>query len=282
MASQALILIVDDEASIRFTLQETLERDGYLIETAAGGAEALQKIEKTEYDLVLVDLRLQDVDGLQIVAALRKQWPETISIVLTAHASLDSAVEALRQGAHDYLFKPCKTVDLRESIRRGLAHREKQLHQRKLLFNLEQYLSNSLTNLRSTIGGQGVSRPAVTLSDLAAQPQDNGEQQDRFLKRAGLTVDFLRHVITLDGHLLQLSPTEFDLLAYLISEAPRVIPPKELVREVQGYESEQWEAGDIVRFHIYRIRQKIKAATGESDVIRTVRGIGYTIHEDSP
>jgi DNA-binding response OmpR family regulator len=94
-----------------------------------------------------------------------------------------------------------------------------------------------------------------------------------------LIVDFMRHVMTLDGHLLELSPTEFDLLAYLASEAPRVISPQELVREVQGYESEAWEARDTVRYHVYRIRRKAKAATGRTDIIRTVRGVGYTMGE---
>ncbi|MBU0702680.1 MAG: helix-turn-helix domain-containing protein, partial [Chloroflexi bacterium] len=74
-------------------------------------------------------------------------------------------------------------------------------------------------------------------------------------------------------------PTEFDLLAYLVSEAPRVVSPQELVREVQGYESEPWEARDTVRYHIYRIRQKMKVGTESKSVIRTVRGVGYTIEE---
>jgi DNA-binding response OmpR family regulator len=87
----------------------------------------------------------------------------------------------------------------------------------------------------------------------------------------------MRHVITLNGHLLELSPTEFDLLAYLISEAPRVVSAQELVREVQGHESEPWEARDIVRYHVYRIRRKMKAAAGRTDALCTVRGVGYTI-----
>ena len=92
-----------------------------------------------------------------------------------------------------------------------------------------------------------------------------------------MIIDFSRHVITLDGHLLELSPTEFDLLAYLISEAPRVVSPQELVHEVQGYESEPWEASETVRQHIRRLRQKIKSITGYTDIILTRRGVGYTI-----
>jgi DNA-binding response OmpR family regulator len=68
-------------------------------------------------------------------------------------------------------------------------------------------------------------------------------------------------------------------LAYLIGESPRVISPQELVREIQGYESEPWEARDMVRYHVYRIRQKIKAAAPGESVIRTVRGVGYTVSD---
>ena len=74
-----------------------------------------------------------------------------------------------------------------------------------------------------------------------------------------------------------MSPTEFGLLAYLVSQAPRVISAQELAHEVQGYDIESWQANDTVRYHIYRIRQKVQAATSRADLIRTVRGVGYAI-----
>ncbi len=87
----------------------------------------------------------------------------------------------------------------------------------------------------------------------------------------------MQHLITLDGHLLELSPTEFDILGYLCSQSPRVVSSQELVRQVQGYDSDATAARDIVRYHIYRIRQKVKSKTDRTNLIRTVRGIGYTI-----
>ncbi len=76
--------------------------------------------------------------------------------------------------------------------------------------------------------------------------------------------------------LLELSPTEFDLLAYLVSEAPRVVPPQELIREVQGYASDAQEAAEIIRSHVYHIRRKMQTAAGRS-VIATSRGVGYSV-----
>lgn len=274
MTSDAKILVVDDEESIRFSLEEALRRDGYQVTTAKNGETALDLISNQAFDLALIDLRLPGIDGMKVLAEVQNRSPETVVIVLTAHASLETAVEALRRGAHDYLFKPCRTVELRESIRQGLLKRQHELRQLGLLRQLEQHLSSSLKNLRATMIDQLDETQLIEPVD-----EETHEEDGRFLRRGDLIVDFMRHVITLDDELLELSPTEFNLLAYLVSEAPRVIPPQELVREVQGYESEQWEASETVRYHVYRIRQKIKAATDRADVIRTVRGVGYTIGE---
>ena len=277
------ILVVDDEPGIRFFLEELLLNDGHRVVTVSSGKAAVDRFTHDEFDLVLLDLRLQDMGGLEVMTSLRQRWPDTVVIVLTGHATLETAVEALRQGAHDYLFKPCSTVELRESIRRGLLKRQRKTRQRGLLQQLEQYVSSSLQDLRASIIEQPVTpspHPAPEQpSSLLLDDTPIEEQSGRFLQRGGLIADLTRHVITLEGHLLELSPTEFGLLAHLISEAPRVVPPQELVREVQGYDTEQWEASETVRYHVYRIRQKIRTATGHGDVIRTVRGVGYTVGE---
>ena len=280
MNARAKILVIDDEPGIRFFLEELLTSDGHQVVAVESATAALRCLTAAEFDLALVDLRLKDIGGMEVLATLRQLSPDTVVIVLTGHASLETAVEALRQGAHDYLFKPCKTVELRDSIRRGLVKRQQKARQRGLLQQVEQHLFTSLQDLRATI----VAEPSTPSSPLSLEQSTslllNDEpagEGDRFLQRDGLIVDLTRHVITLEGNLLELSPTEFDLLAHLISEAPRVVRPQELVREVQGYETEQWEASETVRYHIYRIRQKIKAATGRRDVIQTVRGVGYLI-----
>ena len=121
--------------------------------------------------------------------------------------------------------------------------------------------------------------PLTTNPLLLIADQHEETNEARFIKQGDLFVDLTRHVITLEDTLLELSPTEFKLLAYLASEAPRVISPQELVREVQGYESSPWEARDLARYHIYRIRQKVSQATGRDNLIRTVHGVGYTLNE---
>ncbi len=285
MGTPAKILVVDDEANIRFFLKEMLEHDGYQVTTADSGEMALKYADYEEFDLVLLDLKMGGISGTQTLKALRAKSPDTVVIVLTGHGSLESAIEALRYGAHDYLFKPCRTIELRESIRVGLLNRLQKKRQRMLFQELERHLSNTLADVRATIGENKAeaatvpSTSAMTSGAVASPLDPTSVEQRRFIKRGRLIADMTRHVITIDGKLLELSPTEFAVLAYLISEAPRIVPPPELLREAQGYTAEAWEARDIVRYHVYRIRQKIKEATGDTEIITTVRGVGYTIKD---
>ncbi len=279
----AKILVVDDETAILLTLEDMLTHDGHQVTTAESGEAALALINKQIFDLALLDLSLGDMTGTEVLAALRQQSPDTVAIMLTAYASLETAVEALRQGAHDYLFKPCSTMALRESIQRGLLKRQQAVQQRDILRHLRQCLTNNLEDIQTVLAEQTTSpapAPGPEALDIALSAPPN-KQSERFLQQDGLIVDFLRHVITLDGNLLELSPTEFNLMAYLVNEAPRVISAQELVGAVQGYESKPWEASEIARAHIYHIRQKIKKATGHTNIIRTVRGVGYTIGKPS-
>lgn len=265
MTAQAKILVVDDEKGVRFFLEEALTRDGHQVVAVASGEAGLERAAAEEFDLVLVDLVMEGMGGIDLLTALRRRSPETVAIVLTGHGSLETAVEALRCGAHDYLFKPVKLIELRESVRTGLLKRRRTLRQRELVAELTQHPADGL-------GGE---RPTA-LGEAGAPPAEPAEEQARFLRQGGLIVDLMRHVITLEGHVLEFSPTEFDLLAYLAGEAPRVVSPQELVRAVHGYESEPWEASETLRYHVHRIRQKARQATGH-DLVRTVRGVGYTI-----
>lgn len=264
------ILVVDDDPSIRFFLKEALERDGYKVTVFDLGSTAIEHCEKQVFDLVLLDLKLGDMDGITVLREIKQRSPTTAIILLTAYATLETAVEALRQGASDYLFKPCKTLELRRSISQVLQKRQQTLRQQILLQKLEQNLSAHLTDIRSVAA-------EISAVPMGIPTTDSNDNKDRFLHKGDLIIDLMRHAITLNGTLLELSPTEFNLLAYLVSESPRVISPQELVREVQGYASEPWEARDLARFHIYRLRQKIKTATGMDNLIETVRGVGYSI-----
>ncbi|NJN96619.1 MAG: response regulator [Anaerolineales bacterium] len=115
------VLVVDDEKTLRHFLRLNLQEQGYEVTEAADGQMALNLIEQQHFAVALVDLRLTDMGGLEIVRRLRQVAPTTSVIILTAYATLDSAVEALRQGAHDYLTKPFNTSELLASVADGIS-----------------------------------------------------------------------------------------------------------------------------------------------------------------
>ncbi len=116
----ARILIVDDEATIRSSLLEALEAEGYLVEAAETGEEALAKCHATVFDLVVTDLKLPGVSGLEILQALRNQGNQTPVIMMTAYGDVDTAVRAMRLGAYDFIPKPFKLGEIKKQVRASL------------------------------------------------------------------------------------------------------------------------------------------------------------------
>src|SRR2546429_8865046 len=132
MPEQLKVLVVDDEESVVVTIKAILQLDGYKVATTTSGCKAREVVRHTEYALVLTDLRLEDGDGLDVLKAVRESHPETVTIMLTGYASLESAIQALRAGAYDYLVKPSEVEELRATVARGLERRRlgQELRQR--------------------------------------------------------------------------------------------------------------------------------------------------------
>jgi len=138
-AHAARLLVVDDEENILLTISEVLRLEGYAVETAASGREAVSKLEAGDtYDLVLTDLHMEDGDGLLLLEEVRRRTPLTITIVLTGFAAVESAIAALRQGAYDYLTKPCIIDELILTVSRGIEHRRLMLAEREARLGLEE------------------------------------------------------------------------------------------------------------------------------------------------
>ncbi len=121
------ILVVDDEENVRVTTAAILEQDGYRVEMAGDGFEALEKLSRGHFDLVLTDLRMDDMDGTQLLNEMHTKHPNVVTVVLTGYASIESSIDALRQGVYDYLVKPCVIDDLKRTVRRALEHRDQRV-----------------------------------------------------------------------------------------------------------------------------------------------------------
>lgn len=132
------ILIVEDDQSALESLAEVLEGEGYAVLRAKGGAEALELISSEELDLVLTDLRMREVDGLKVLEEVRSKRPETPVIVMTAFASMETAIDAIGKGAFDYISKPFRLDHLRVVVRRALEQARLRRENRALRSAVEE------------------------------------------------------------------------------------------------------------------------------------------------
>ncbi|MBN2003889.1 MAG: response regulator [Anaerolineae bacterium] len=181
--SAAKILVVDDEPGVRYFIAETLQDNGCEIITAESGEMALDLIRGQVFEVAILDLKMGQVGGLEVLATLRKASPETSVVVLTGYGSMETALEALRQGASDYLLKPCDPTQLRASVRTGLdKFRQAHLQRRSMQFasDVSHQLRNPITNL-------GL--------NLELLEYVNPEKQTRYLDVIKQEIDQLGHMV---------------------------------------------------------------------------------------
>ena len=252
---RAKLLVVDDEAVVRESLREVLSIDGYEIELADSGEAALEAIRNDDYHLILLDIRMPGMSGIEVLRQVNQISPETKVIMLTAHGTVESAVEALRHGAHDYILKPASAQNILASVARGLAYRaEKQ--QKKIL--LEQ-LESSLKRLKDAEGIYHSKEVQTQTIDL----------------ENGVVFDTLRRDVGRGNQHVSLTPTENRLFQHLVENRGRVITHRELVNSAQGYDVNEWEAPEVLRPLISRLRRKLSNFPGSEDWVINIRGTGY-------
>jgi DNA-binding response OmpR family regulator len=329
----ARVLVVDDEGANRYSVGKTLQRVGYIVTEAASGEEALEHLSAQKFDVVLTDVRMDGIDGVELLRRIKEATPDIIVILMTGYASLETAVEALRLGAHDYLIKPSSSQDIRASVSKGVERARNLRRRRSLLDALKQdvfELSRSDVESRATAVDPSQVRydaddvQDVVVNGMSAESGENGmsvtfaqgqnrqaqtpnpqipsnQKQIEVSTEANPTPSYRssilsgmngssmqlgpikvfpgRYQISVNAQLIDLTPTEFDLLLYLAAHRGRVVPCHELVREVRGYAIEEAEAREVIRPHVSNLRRKLKTAGQNADLIVNVRGIGYRLSE---
>lgn len=126
------ILVVDDELAVRHTFVEMLAPHGYICQTAGNGQEAMEAMARTEFDLIVSDIRMPTMDGLELLSAVAERSSRTIAVIVTAYADMDLAVEATRRGAYEFLCKPVDQRQLNLAVARSLEHRRLVFENRRL------------------------------------------------------------------------------------------------------------------------------------------------------
>jgi two-component system KDP operon response regulator KdpE len=259
LSCPANIMVVDDEAVTRVSLSDALRLEGYEVATAASGEEALGLCDKQgPFDLVVLDLKMPGMDGLEVATRLHDAFPDTIVILLTAFGTMETAIEAIRRGAHDYLLKPTPVPKILESVRKGLRKRQQGRRRQQLVRQLKQTVSQ-----------------LDAIESQESVEQDADAEPARFLEVRDVVLDRQKHLAKRQGEPLDLTPTEFKVLSCLMEAPDEVWSPKQLVKRARGYEADTQGARAIIRVHIRRLRKKLEPDPSGPTYILNVRGVGY-------
>lgn len=254
----ARILIVEDEEKIARFVTLELEHEGYQVEHAADGRTAVDLALERDYDLILLDVLLPQLNGMEVLRRVRKHKDVPV-IMVTARDAVMDKVAGLDAGADDYLTKPFAIEELFARIRVALKRSE-------------------AVRAASGVGGAGAGVASGTAAGIATMsPATDSAQTAATSSPAALTVGSValdpdRREVTVGGSPIALTAREFDVLALLMAHAETVLTRERIAHEALGYEY----MGDTnnVDVHIAHLRAKIEDAGG-ARIIQTVRGVGY-------
>ena len=251
----ARILIVEDEEKIARFVTLELEHEGYQVEHAADGRTAVDLALERDYDLILLDVLLPQLNGMEVLRRVRKHKDVPV-IMVTARDAVMDKVAGLDAGADDYLTKPFAIEELFARIRVALKRSE-------------------AARTASGVGGAGAGDAGVNataIPPVSDSTQASASPSPATLAVGSVALDPDRREVTVDGSPIVLTAREFDVLALLMAHAGTVLTRERIAHEALGYEY----VGDTnnVDVHIAHLRAKIEDAGG-ARIIQTVRGVGY-------
>jgi DNA-binding response OmpR family regulator len=242
---QQRILVVEDDGVARLKLELQLQHMGHGVMSVASGAAGIDLMMKQRFDLMITDLCLPDIDGIQVMQEAHKVDPDITVIILTGAASLNSAIAATNNQAFRYLLKPVRSDELSRNVIDAISHR------RRIAERTQRYYPDHAKRIG-----------------------------DHTLQIGPLLIDPSRHRVLCYGRAITLSRSEFSLLLYLARRRGTVVPIEEIAHTVLGYQCSPQEARHLVRNRIHSLRLKIEGPPHAPRLIRSVRGIGYRLAED--
>jgi two-component system OmpR family response regulator len=260
------ILLVEDDLNALTLLAEALSAAGHHVTTASDGETALELLmpmsgRAQPFDIVVTDMRMRAVDGIEVLRVARAQTDPPLVILLTGFATLDTALCAFRNGAYDYLLKPCSPPDLLESIASALQHRSEQ-QQRDASW---QSMNDLIERLQQSL----TPAPPAPAAQSSAE-YHNGHSP---LYEIGvLCIDRFKQVVLLNNERLHVTRIEYILLAQLAAAEGEPVAHRELVRRTHEQDVENRRAYELLKQHISNLRRKLPAG-----YLQTVRGLGYCL-----
>lgn len=240
------ILVVDDEPNVCSAFTRALNLRGYRVDAAESGPQALEMLQEMPYDLMVLDIRMPDMDGVEVMHRVRRICSDLPIIIITGHASLESAIAAVKSDADDYLLKPVSVHQLAQAIASALKGRAEEK--------------------------DGSSGPCEG---------DQDSESGRFLAVGRVSLDRDKRVTIVAGEgdaeslRTELTPSEAYLLTHLMQHPDSVLSCRELAQAALGYDVSEQEAKRIIRPHICRLRGKIEPDPSQPRLVRTKPGQGY-------
>lgn len=263
--STATLLLLDAQAGLRAALAADLKGKGYRVDEADSGDEALALLKQEPYDVAIVDVALEGSDGVQAMYQMRQAQRDLPIVILTSHATVESAVAAVKLGAIDYLLKPCRIEDLVLTLSRALEERDQQVRQKRLL----ALVGEAMEALRLPEVNSAPA-PAPAAPTTAPTPE---------IPRGVLALDRQKRQVTLNTdppRTVELTEGELSILVALMEKPNQVLSYNDLAKNALGYDGmDKWTIESVIRSTVFRLRHKIEPGPDSPSLIRTVRGRGY-------
>lgn len=262
----ARILIVDDEPNIRQPLVRALNLSGYYTEEAESGMSALELLQQTRFDVMILDMQMPGMHGTLVMEQVRKIQPDLIILILTGHATVDSAIAAVKSHATDYLVKPTNLKEIMLAVTQALQ-------QRKTDFDRQQLLHTALDALQRA-------EHLAAINSNEASIQLPPPHPDRFVRAGCVTMDRDKQLAIVTGPhagTAKLTKGEATILEILLTHPEESWSCRELAHRAWNYELDELSAESMVRPYISRLRQKLEENPAKPTLIVTVRGRGYLL-----
>ena len=268
MTAGANILVIDDEDNLRLTLSMILRSGGYSASLAGTGAEAWALINSQPFQLVFLDINLPDSNGIDLLKRIRENYPDMPVLMLTGNASLETSIQAIRQGARDYLLKPLDPAYILVRTKEILQETQQPARRREIT-RMMQGLMAELNHI-----DEGTQAGLAPVQELQALPPAD---PNRFLQVGQMTLDLHTRHCFLKGQFIPIPSSSFDYLVVLVRRSPNPVTFEALVSEAQGYRVSRAEASEMSRWQVHELRKAIEATAGQPSMIITVRNVGYRL-----
>ncbi|MBM6383579.1 MULTISPECIES: response regulator transcription factor [Paenibacillus] len=243
------ILVIEDEPKIARLLELELQYEGYQVGKAGSGTEGLDMYHGGQWDLILLDIMLPGLSGIEVLRRIRARDAMVPILMLTAKDSVEDKVSGLDLGANDYITKPFRIEELLARVRAALRLSAAAASSSGVIRHANQDTTSHMT-----------------------------EEETGWLTAAGLKLNEGTREVSRDGIPIELTPREFDLLVYLLQNQRQVLSRDQIVQAVWGYD--YYGDTNVVDVYIRYVRKKVDNGF-TPPLIHTVRGVGYVLKEQS-